>query len=70
MSMSMQMISDKMHFDIIRLSHVDRKKGNLKSGRLYYSFSVYVLRKVGTGTILELSCTKWEFSLCCAIPEW
>ena len=31
---------------------------------------VYVLRKVGIGTILELSCTKWEFSLRCAIPEW
>ena len=27
---------------------------------------VYVLRKVGIGTILELSCAKWEFSLCCA----
>ena len=31
---------------------------------------IYVLRKVGIGTILELSCAKWEFSLCCAIPEW
>ena len=31
---------------------------------------IYVLRKVRIGTILELSCSKWEFSLCCAIPEW
>ena len=40
--------------------------------RLAFSllFNIYVLRKVGIGTILELSCTKWEFSLCCAIPEW
>ena len=25
---------------------------------------VYVLRKVSIGTIPELSCAKWEFSLC------
>ena len=29
-----------------------------------YVNNVYVLRKVRIGTILELSCAKWEFSLC------
>ena len=36
---------------------------------LSVQYSIYVLRNVGIGTILELSCAKWEFSLCCAIPE-
>ena len=30
---------------------------------------VYVRRKVRIGTITELSCAKWEFSLCPPIPE-
>ena len=30
---------------------------------------VYVRRKVRIGTISELSCAKWEFSLCPLIPE-
>ena len=30
---------------------------------------VYVQRKVRICTIPELSCTKWEFSLCPPIPE-
>ena len=32
--------------------------------------SIYVLRKVGISTVLELSCAKWEFLLCWTIPEW
>ena len=35
----------------------------------FFFFYIYVLRKVRIGTILELSCAKWEFSVCCAIPE-
>ena len=31
--------------------------------------SLYVRRKVRIGTIPELSCAKWEFSLCPPIPE-
>ena len=30
---------------------------------------IYVRRKVRIGTIPELSCAKWEFSLCPPIPE-
>ena len=37
---------------------------------IYIYIYIYVLRKVRIGTILELSCAKWEFSLCCAILEW
>ena len=32
-------------------------------------YIVYVRRKVRIGTIPELSCAKWEFSLCPPIPE-
>ena len=35
---------------------------------IYYQ-GVYVRRKVRIGTIPELSCAKWEFSLCPPIPE-
>ena len=31
--------------------------------------SIYVRRKVRIGSIPELSCAKWEFSLCPPIPE-
>ena len=41
-----------------------------KKMMLNFFLCVYVLRKVRIGTILELSCARWEFSLCCAIPEW
>ena len=33
------------------------------------TLNVYVQHKVRIGTIPELSCTKWEFSLCPPIPE-
>ena len=32
-------------------------------------YGIYVPRKVRIGTIPELSCAKWEFSLCPPIPE-
>ena len=35
----------------------------------YIYIYIYVRRKVGIGTIPELSCAKWEFSLCPPIPE-
>ena len=34
-----------------------------------FSTIIYVRRKVRIGTIPELSCAKWEFSLCPPIPE-
>ena len=47
---------------------------NVENGVLvvgkFSALNAYVLRKVGIGTIRELSCAKWEFSLCCAFPEW
>ena len=36
---------------------------------IYVYVYTYVRRKVRIGTIPELSCVKWEFSLCPPIPE-
>ena len=41
------------------IGSIGKNKGLLGQG----NNSIYVLRKVGIGTILELSCAKWEFSL-------
>ena len=40
---------------------------NVCEALIYLLDNIYVLRKVRIGTILELSCAKWEFWLCCAM---